>query len=54
VRRRAAGETLRRLACDYGVTHTTLGRWLARPEVAKQLHQLRRRPPTLASGKGPP
>jgi hypothetical protein len=54
VRRRAAGETLRRLACDYGVTHTTVGRWLARPEVAKQLHQLRRRPPTLASAKAPP
>lgn len=38
VRRRAAGETLRRLACDYGVAHTTLGRWFARPEVARQLH----------------
>jgi lambda repressor-like predicted transcriptional regulator len=43
VRRRAAGETLRRLARDYGVAHTTLGRWFARPEVAKQLHELRRR-----------
>jgi len=39
VRRRAAGETLRRLACDYGVAHTTLGRWFARPEIARQLHQ---------------
>jgi lambda repressor-like predicted transcriptional regulator len=54
LRRRAAGETLRRLARDYGVTHTTLGRWLARPEVAKQLHELRRRPSTLAPGKAPP
>ena len=43
VRRRAAGETLRRLAYDYGVAHTTLGRWFARPEVARQLHELRRR-----------
>jgi hypothetical protein len=42
-RRRAAGETLRRLASDYGVAHTTLGRWFARPEVARQLHELRRR-----------
>ena len=43
VRRRAAGETLRRLASDYGVAHTTVGRWFARPEVARQLHELRRR-----------
>ncbi len=54
LRRRAAGETLRRLACDYGVAHTTLGRWFARPEVARQLHQLQRRPPTLALAKAPP
>jgi lambda repressor-like predicted transcriptional regulator len=39
VRRRAAGETLRRLARDYGVAHTTLSRWFARPEVARQLHE---------------
>jgi hypothetical protein len=43
VRRRAAGETLRRLASDYGVAHTTLGRWFDRPEVARQLPELRRR-----------
>jgi hypothetical protein len=43
MRRRAAGETLRRLARDYGVAHTTQGRWFARPEVARQLHELRRR-----------
>jgi len=54
VRRRAAGETLRRLAGDYGVAHTTLGRWFARPEVAKQLHELRRRLPTATPGKPPP
>jgi hypothetical protein len=54
VRRRAAGEPLRRLASDYGVAHTTVGRWFARPEVARQLHQLQRRPPTLAPGKAPP
>jgi len=51
VRRRAAGETLRRLARDYGVAHTTLGRWFARPEVARQLHELRRRLPTATPGK---
>ena len=39
VRRRAAGETLRELACDYGVAHTTLSRYFARPKVAKQLKQ---------------
>jgi uncharacterized protein (DUF433 family) len=42
VRRRAAGETLRELAADYAVTHTTLGRWFARPELAKQVKQARR------------
>jgi hypothetical protein len=54
VRRRAAGETLRRLACDYGVAHTTLGRWFARPEVARQLHEASLRPPALAPAKAPP
>jgi hypothetical protein len=54
VRRRAAGETLRQLACDYGVAHTTLGRWFARPEVARQLHELQRRLPRAAPGKTPP
>jgi hypothetical protein len=39
VRRRAAGETLQELARDYGVSHTTLSRYFARPEVAKQLQQ---------------
>jgi hypothetical protein len=37
LRRRAAGEPLRELASDYGVAHTTLGRYFERPEVAKQL-----------------
>ena len=36
-RRRAAGEPLRELAHDYGVAHTTLGRYFKRPEVATQL-----------------
>jgi hypothetical protein len=36
-------EKPRRLACDYGVAQTTVGRWFARPEVARQLHELRRR-----------
>ncbi len=39
IRRRAAGETLRELAPDYEVAHTTLGRYFERPEVAKQLRQ---------------
>jgi hypothetical protein len=37
IRRRAAGETFRELASDYGVSHTTLSRYFARPEVGKQL-----------------
>jgi hypothetical protein len=39
IRRRAAGETLRELACDYRVAHTTLGRYFVRPEVKRQLKQ---------------
>jgi hypothetical protein len=39
IRRRAAGETLRQLATDYGVCHTTLSRYFARPQVARQLKQ---------------
>jgi transcriptional regulator with XRE-family HTH domain len=39
VRRRAAGETLRELAAGYGVSHTTLGRYFARPEIARQLKE---------------
>jgi lambda repressor-like predicted transcriptional regulator len=39
VRRRAAGESLRALAADYGVAHTTLGRYFARPDVARQLRE---------------
>jgi hypothetical protein len=42
VRRRAAGETLRALARDYGVAHTTLARYFARPELAQELRQARR------------
>jgi lambda repressor-like predicted transcriptional regulator len=44
--RRAAGQSLRQLAADYGVTHTTLGRYFQRPEVTKQLHEARRNVPT--------
>jgi hypothetical protein len=39
LRRRTLGEPLRELACDYGVAHTTLGRYFARPEVKRQLRQ---------------
>jgi hypothetical protein len=42
IRRRAAGEPLRALAIDYGVTHTTLGRFFARPQVVQQLRQASR------------
>jgi hypothetical protein len=42
VRRRAAGESLRRIAADYGVAHTTLYRYFQRPEVARQLRQAAR------------
>ena len=42
IRRRAAGEPLRELASDYGVAHTTLGRYFERPEVAKQLKEAAR------------
>jgi hypothetical protein len=52
LRRRAAGETLRRLAADYRVAHTTLGRWFARPQVARQLRELRRRLPTGEQASG--
>jgi hypothetical protein len=39
IRRRVAGEPLRELASDYGVAHTTLGRYFERPEVAKQIKE---------------
>jgi hypothetical protein len=39
LRRRAAGESLRRIAADYGVAHTTLHRYFQRREVARQLRQ---------------
>jgi hypothetical protein len=39
VRRRAGGETLRELASVYGVSHTTLSRYFARPDVVRQLRQ---------------
>ena len=49
VRRRAAGEPLRPLAAEYGVAHTTLGRWFARPQPARQLRDLRRRVPAVGA-----
>jgi hypothetical protein len=39
IRRRAAGEPVRELAADYEVAHTTLVRYFAREEVAKQLRE---------------
>jgi len=42
IRRRATGEPLRQLAGDYGVAHTSLGRYFARPQVKRELAQARR------------
>jgi hypothetical protein len=39
LRRRAAGEPLWMLASEYDVAHTTLARFLARPEIKRQLRQ---------------
>ena len=41
-RRRAGGEPFRDLAPDYGVSHTTLSRYFARPEAAKELKRIKR------------
>src|SRR6266536_5160647 len=41
IRRRAADESLRELASDYNVAHTTLSRFFERPDVARQLRQAR-------------
>lgn len=41
IRRRAAGASLRELAVDYDVAHTTLVRYFKRADVAKQLKQVR-------------
>jgi len=43
IRRRASGQTLRSLAADYDVSHTTLSRYFRRPSVAKQLYAQQRR-----------
>src|SRR6266545_7875606 len=54
VHRRAAGETVRELAADYGVAHTTLGRYFARPEITSQLKRsgrLVRRERRAAAGR---
>jgi hypothetical protein len=42
IRRRAACEPWRELAADYGVAHTTVGRYFARPQVKTELAQARR------------
>ncbi|MDP9258779.1 MAG: hypothetical protein M3Q31_19830, partial [Actinomycetota bacterium] len=54
VRRRAAGETLRALAADYQVAHTTLGRWFKRPQVASQLRAAKRHPPAPTTSQHRP
>ncbi len=43
LQRRGTGEPLRRIARDYGVSHTTLSRWFARSSVAAGLDELHRR-----------
>ncbi len=53
LRRRAAGEPLRPLAQDYGVAHTSLGRYFARPPVAGQLRALARQRPEPGTGQPP-
>jgi hypothetical protein len=45
LRRRAAGESLRRIAADYAVAHTTLYRHFQRPQVARHLKQAKQRAP---------
>jgi hypothetical protein len=53
MQRRAAGEPLRRIARNYGVSHTTLGRWFARPSVAREIDKLqRRRRPRVSRKQG--
>jgi hypothetical protein len=41
-RRRAGDEPLRELARDYDVEHTTLSRYFARPEAARELKRVKR------------
>ena len=54
IRRRAAGETFRRLAEDYAVSHSTLSRFFARPDVAKELRaQQRERKKQQRTAAGP-
>jgi hypothetical protein len=43
IRRGAAKETLRSIAADYGVSHTTILRYFERPEVLKQLLRAQQR-----------
>lgn len=42
LRRRASGEPLRQLAVDYGVSHSSLCRYFARPAVASELKRTER------------
>jgi hypothetical protein len=51
VERRAAGEPLRLLAADYQVAHTTLSRWFARPEIARQLRATATQPARSGDGR---
>jgi transposase len=43
IRRGATTETLRSIAADYGVSHTTILRYFKRPEVSKQLLRAQQR-----------
>jgi hypothetical protein len=43
IARRAGGESLRSLAADYGVSHTTLSRYFRRREVAAELRAQKRK-----------
>ena len=53
IRRGAAKETLRCLAADYGVRHTTILRYFKRPEVAKQLLRVQRKRDRPGGGRRP-
>jgi len=53
IRRRAAKETLRSIAADYGVSHTTILRYFERPEVSKQLLRAQRKRDRPRGGRRP-
>jgi hypothetical protein len=53
IRRGATTETLRSIAADYGVSHTTILHYFKRPEVSKQLLRTQRRGDRPRRGRRP-